>query len=293
MSVYPGFLPDLNEKITHNYKGIRYSLEYAQSVSNAAPHRHNFLEFTYVTKGFGSETINGVKHTMQPGTFTVLLPYHVHQIYSCTADPLSFYLGSISLEAFFGPSKNNLGLNDLLFSSDDALPAYVHFEEENLTKMDNLFKEIYEEFISQLKWNDLNIISKLTEAMIIFDRSRDNSESFQRFSAGKYQNDSFWDIVYYVHISYMKDITLNLLEDHFHINSFYISKLFKERLGVNFVEFLHDIRIRHACSLLSSTEMPITDIAAEVGYNSYVTFTRAFIQRKGINASSYRKLKYL
>jgi AraC-like DNA-binding protein len=37
--------------------------------------------------------------------------------------------------------------------------------------------------------------------------------------------------------------------------------------------------------------MPITDIAAEVGYNSYVTFTRAFIQRKGINASSYRKLK--
>lgn len=291
MSVFPELLPDLNEKITHNYRGMRYSLEYAQNVSNSSPHRHNFLEFTYVTKGYGTETINGVKHIMQPGTFTVLLPYHVHEIYSSTENPLSFYLGGISLEAFFGPSKNNLGLNDLLFNSDEVLPAFVHFEGEILAKMDCMFREIYKEFTEKLKWNDLNVISMLTEAMIMFDRTRDTFRNHKKSSLDEYQNDNFWDILYYVHTCYMQNITLNSLANNFFINSFYISKLFKERMGINFVDFLHDIRIRHACSLLTSTEMPITDIAAEVGFNSYVTFTRVFFQRKGINASSYRKLK--
>jgi AraC-like DNA-binding protein len=37
--------------------------------------------------------------------------------------------------------------------------------------------------------------------------------------------------------------------------------------------------------------MAITDIAVEVGYNSYVTFSRAFLHRKGFSAGVFRSLK--
>jgi len=41
------------------------------------PHRHDFLEFSYVIDGRGSESINDAKHQMLPGTFTFVLPYQV------------------------------------------------------------------------------------------------------------------------------------------------------------------------------------------------------------------------
>ncbi len=45
-------------------------------------HRHDYLEFSYVVNGRGAETINDVKHTMTPGTFTFVLPYQVHEIFT-------------------------------------------------------------------------------------------------------------------------------------------------------------------------------------------------------------------
>jgi mannose-6-phosphate isomerase-like protein (cupin superfamily) len=45
-------------------------------------HRHDFLEFSYVVEGMGTETVNGVAHRMEPGTFTFVLPYQIIRLIS-------------------------------------------------------------------------------------------------------------------------------------------------------------------------------------------------------------------
>jgi AraC-like DNA-binding protein len=52
---------------------------------------------------------------------------------------------------------------------------------------------------------------------------------------------------------------------------------------------LHDVRIRHACVLLHSTEMSIAEVAFEAGYGSYSTFIRVFQEQKGMSPTAYRK----
>jgi AraC-like DNA-binding protein len=66
-------------------------------------------------------------------------------------------------------------------------------------------------------------------------------------------------------------------------------KLFKEQLGMSFVSYLARVRVRHASDLLVRSELSITDIAFEVGFNDLSHFERVFrvIQRQ--SPSQYRR----
>ena len=44
-----------------------------------------------------------------------------------------------------------------------------------------------------------------------------------------------------------------------------------------------------ACALLRASNLSITEVAVEVGYESYETFARAFRKRRGMSAASWRK----
>jgi AraC-like DNA-binding protein len=56
----------------------------------------------------------------------------------------------------------------------------------------------------------------------------------------------------------------------------HFSKVFKEQLGVCFVGYLSRLRVRRAAELLARTDMPVTSIALEVGFNDLSHFERVF-----------------
>ncbi|MNY78797.1 TCP pilus virulence regulatory protein [compost metagenome] len=60
-------------------------------------------------------------------------------------------------------------------------------------------------------------------------------------------------------------------------------------MGIHFVDFLHELRIRHACSLLLSSELPIAQVGYESGFSSYPTFARTFQRIKGMTPRQYRQ----
>jgi AraC-like DNA-binding protein len=56
----------------------------------------------------------------------------------------------------------------------------------------------------------------------------------------------------------------------------HFSKVFRERLGVCFVSYLVRVRLRRAAELLARTELPVTRVALEVGFNDLSHFERVF-----------------
>jgi AraC-like DNA-binding protein len=58
--------------------------------------------------------------------------------------------------------------------------------------------------------------------------------------------------------------------------------------GLSYSQLLTDVRIRQAVCLLDSTDMPISEIAYELGYAEASNFTRAFRQRNGVAPQSFR-----
>lgn len=85
------------------------------------------------------------------------------------------------------------------------------------------------------------------------------------------------------------DMSLTYIGEHFHIKPNYISRLFKEDTGDNFVDYLARIRIERAMSLLKETDLPVQDIVGLVGYSHYVSFNRVFKKIAGVTPGDYRR----
>ena len=86
-----------------------------------------------------------------------------------------------------------------------------------------------------------------------------------------------------------ESITIQTVADYLGIDRSYLHRLFKKAVGASPQEYLLDLRIRKACSLLKQTELPVTIIALSVGYEDTLYFSRLFKRKKGVSPSDYRK----
>ncbi len=83
-------------------------------------------------------------------------------------------------------------------------------------------------------------------------------------------------------------LCLSKISDEFSISESYFSFLFKEETGENFSSYLERRRMEHARELITSTDMNLSDIYQEVGYNNPHTFRRAFKKIFGLSPKDAR-----
>lgn len=100
----------------------------------------------------------------------------------------------------------------------------------------------------------------------------------------------FSNILSYIDANYANHLTLQNLAHDFGINYSYLSQLFKKTIGISFTQYLTNIRLKHACELLSSTYKPIIDIAESVGFNDYHYFCNTFKNNFSMTPSQYRNV---
>lgn len=65
--------------------------------------------------------------------------------------------------------------------------------------------------------------------------------------------------------------------------------MFKQSVGVPPRVYLTRLRVERACELLKATDLPVTEIAYEVGYSSNQVLARVFIQHRHMTPSDYRR----
>ncbi|MBT2758868.1 AraC family transcriptional regulator [Mesobacillus foraminis] len=88
--------------------------------------------------------------------------------------------------------------------------------------------------------------------------------------------------------NYMNDISLESYADMIATNPYTLSKTFKQTIGINFIDYLTELRMEKAKEMLTGTEMKINEIAEQVGYRpSY--FNRIFKKNTGLTPSSFRQ----
>ena len=88
---------------------------------------------------------------------------------------------------------------------------------------------------------------------------------------------------------YTDKISLDDLEEHFFINKFYLSKIFKETYGTTVNNYLISKRITRAKQLLRFTDLTVDEIGAAVGMADANYFSRMFRKVEGISPREYRK----
>lgn len=253
-------------------------------------HRHDFLEFSYVVDGTGYETINETKHAMLPGTFTFVQPYQVHEIFTSPGSQLKLYNCMFSMDLLM---ESSAGEGLLRFIDPAGAAPYVQLSGAENDRMKWLVEDMYREYAENQPWRQTMLQLRLKEILVLFDRVRRRTGS----NAGEPAHDARlsegrkWPVIHYIHQHYQDDLALSDLAGRFSLSVSRISEVIKETTGQTYVQFLRDLRIRHACGLLASTEMSVAEIAMEVGYGSYKTFSRVFRESKGLAPKDYRRIK--
>ncbi len=84
-------------------------------------------------------------------------------------------------------------------------------------------------------------------------------------------------------------ISLNLIADKIGLTPAYVSKLFKQELGISYVEYITDLRINRARELLENHNYRIYEIAEMTGYSNTNYFISLFKKHVGVSPAEYRK----
>ncbi|WP_162463011.1 AraC family transcriptional regulator [Paenibacillus psychroresistens] len=292
MTYFPMYLKDYPNM--HSMFPFHLSLN---QIDNGYPaHRHDYLEFSYVISGYGSEAINGIHHPMRPGTFTFLLPYQIHELFTDPGESLVLYNCMFSMDLLM-ETGSKLEMEELLTDSDE-LSAFVQLGDEDHQRIKLLMEETILEYKANEPKKSSLLKAKLTEILIRFDRFRRLEQQISQIDTherdtppAKIRKNPRWPIIHHIQRSYQEPLMLADLSRIFALSMSRISECIKETTGQTFVQYLNDLRIRHACSLLISTEMSVSEIAYEVGYGSYKTFSKLFRDQKGIVPTIYRKQK--
>ncbi|MCL2034856.1 MAG: response regulator [Oscillospiraceae bacterium] len=102
-----------------------------------------------------------------------------------------------------------------------------------------------------------------------------------------YYNKLLLSIKTYIERNYMKDISLETTAREFSFHPNYLSKLFKEETGGNFIDYLTDVRINRAKKLLKNVRYSIADVALKVGYSDAKYFAKVFKKSIGVSPKDY------
>lgn len=264
-------------------KNINILLE---RIKDTTKHVHNGIEFLLVIKGSLTVEKNGEVYNLKPNDIILINNREVHSIKS-NSDNLAISL-HIDNE-FLEDNCNDLLRNYYICNS-------AREEQQDHEKFKPIRQSLTQIMLLMFKKDfgyELQIMSKiyslLNHVILNFPISK------QGITAQKHDVDLRMDrILSYINDNFYEDISLSQLAKDEFISIHYLSKLFKSKVGVNFSDYITELRIDHALKELISSDIPINKIALNSGFSNIQSFNREF--KKGTKrflVNTEKRTRYL
>jgi len=251
-------------------------------------HFHDHVEFSLVIEGSGTETVNGKTHRLRPGVASFMLPNQMHCIRSDSGQRILKYCCTFDINILLNTAYAS-DWCEPLYQIGSRLPSSVELSPDEAKWLYDIFQKLMLESSPSLSpGRDSIICAMLLEGILRFIRAVSNLQSSEAHPATVASKQPIWRVLQYLHAHYRDSVSLEELSRHFNVSVSYISRLFKQHMGITFLDYLHQLRIESAANLLTSTQMSIIDIAAQSGFESVRTFTRVFQSVKGATPSDFR-----
>lgn len=193
------------------------------------------------------------------------------------------------------------------YNKTKAFLDQVILENQNILSEDN--QTIVQWFLMELintlarVCNELNLPDQTVDLNLpIFFKTTNLQQSFQKLYK-EYEKVCLWisknkkshnerlkrDIVDYIQEHYL-DNSMSLIEvaDHMGINSSYLSTFVKENMGDTFLNYVTNLRMDKAKSLLLTTDLSLQEIAEYIGYANSGAFIRVFKKKFEQTPGAYR-----
>jgi len=98
-------------------------------------------------------------------------------------------------------------------------------------------------------------------------------------------------ILKYIDRHYSASLSLSVLSEKLGLSQSYIALLFKKELACKPSEYINNVRVTVAKTILSETDMPVSEISEKVGYSDVYYFSKIFKKIIGVPPSKIRSHK--
>lgn len=249
-----------------------------QALSPHTSSRRGLLSFLFfiVTSGSGSLVYDGVNYPLSSGDCVFI---DCRKPYSHISS--KEYLWSLKWAHFYA------------FNMNGIYEKYVERGGRPVIATDNsgTFSGLLDELLavagSEDYIRDMKINEKITCLLTLIMAESWHPESNAQRGLKK---QSLQHIKTYLEEHYQEQITLELLAEHFYINKYYLTRVFKEQFGTTILNCLGQIRITHAKKLLRFSDFTVETVGGMVGIEEPGYFSRVFKKIEGITPGEYRKM---
>lgn len=256
-------------------------------------HHHEFFEIDYVMNGNANLEMDGGKRELKAGDFCFLSPGLRHDILpERGAQVISITIPGVTVEQTLYRllRRDNILTNFFHSVLDNNKTGYMLIAVPQERRIREIVRGILhehfagEEFASDIMPDHLAILF----AFIL----RHCGDRFERHSgeAERLGAPPMLAVLKYIQTHY-KTVSLNEAAERFHYEPSYLGKQIKAATGKNYTDIIREMRISEAKHLLRATDLPIDEVAEQVGYTGRVHFFRSFRSAVGMTPGEYRKMK--
>lgn len=252
-------------------------------------HSHDYIEMMYVCEGSITHRIGGETLTLRADDLLILGKDTKHSIASARENDIGINL-IISVELFedaYNKMRRNSQLSnksiEAILRGEDM--AYCVFGAGDCLPVQNIMESMISSVICEenaagyVLRQSVNLLICYLSALFP-DAPSDTSPKEKMKKR----------IMSYIESSY-STATLTEAAEMLGLSPSYLSRLTCEYFGVSFKRLLTDTRFETACSLLTSTDLPIGDIINRVGYENSSYFHKEFKKRFGTTPNNFRRAR--
>ena len=237
--------------------------------------------FHLVRRGRCQFEIDGKEHALEPGDFVFLAPGADHKVSSASEDDSKTML-------LCGYCQFDAIENDGLLR---ALPRYVLIQRDELEKwpwLTRTLDHVSAEYMSNAPGSDLTV-NKLTEVLLVQLLRADFGRSGDHGIIAALQDKRLARALTAIHRRPGDNWTIESAAEEANMSRSGFARKFKALLDTSFFDYLTRLRMRNARELLATSNLPVAMIAEQVGYQSDLSFVKAFKKLHGKTPRAYRK----
>lgn len=248
-------------------------------------------EITYIISGKATIEYNGISRELSKGQIHYIKQGGRHNItananhnfhYCCIGFVPNY--NEKSTNNFFNIIRN---MQDFVVLDDGSLQTLFNniinetflYDSDSVTMLQCYFCQLLIKLQRLLTYENNNFTFNTSEKNLLFNPQENNSLSVS----------TVYKVLKYIDKNYIKISSVKEISHDLSYSEYYLSHIFKKKMGITMKEYLLKKKIITAAQLLKQSNMSVSDIAEHLHFSSLHSFGIAFKRYMNISASDFRK----
>ena len=238
-----------------------FSVYYTERNLTYPHHLHRSYELILVSEGEMTVTIESTSYTLKAGECVLVFPYQTHSISSCCSFAHFCIFSPDIVKAFAKENPEQIPISNKFLPDQNTCQLLRSLDKQK----NHLFRK---------------------GALYIILDAFNKTASYKKID--KDPKNILPQILSFTDRSILEDCSLAAISTHLGYNYSYLSRYFKNAVGISFTEYVTSCRLTRACDILKNKKISIVDCALACGFNSLRNFNRSFKKQYGVSPSEYR-----